>query len=307
MSPAIMKFVEDYFARATAGVPAPLLAMALMVVSTLGFAGMHAIIRYTSRDMHPFEIAFFRNLFGLAVLVPFIYRAGLGALRTSKPHLHLIRGSIQMVAMLMFFTGVSLAPLAKVSAVSFTAPLWATLGAILFLGERVRARRITALAVGFLGAMVIIRPGVAVLDLGAMLVLGSSAIWAVAMLIIKVLARTESSITITLYMGLVMTPISFVVAVFFWQWPSWEQLALFALMGALGSGAHVCLAHAFKIADTSVVLPLDFTRLIWASLLGYFLFAEVPAFWTWLGGAMIFLATTYIAYREARLKEPAAD
>ena len=298
-----MEIVRDYVARTRDRVSAPVLAMLLMLVSTLGFAGMHAIIRYTSRDMHPFEIAFFRNIFGLAVLMPFIYRAGLGALRTGKLHLHAIRGVIQIGAMLMFFIGVSLAPLAKVSAVSFVAPLWATLGAILFLGERVRLRRISALVIGFIGAMVIIRPGIAAVDQGVMLVLGSSAIWACAMLIIKVLSKTESSITITVYMGLFLTPLSFIAALFVWQWPTLEQLALFALMGVLGSVGHVALAHAFKLADTTAVLPLDFTRLIWASALGYVLFAEIPEIWTWLGGTIIFAATTYITFREAKLKK----
>lgn len=275
--------------------------MLLIVVSTLGFSGMHAIIKHTASDLHPFEIAFFRNFFGLVVLLPFLVRHGLVVFRTEKLPLHMLRSGIQVCAMLMFFTAVSISPLAKISAMSFTAPLFATIGAVIFLGERLRLRRVTALIVGFIGALIIIRPGLVTLDTGAILVLTSSAIWAGAMLVIKVLSRTDSSLTITAYMGLFMTPLSLIPAVFVWQWPTAEEYAWLLLMGAVGSIAHVAMAQAFKLADATAVLPLDFTRLIWASALGFFIFAEVPELFTWIGGLTIFASTTYIAYREAKL------
>jgi len=299
-----------------AQVPPQLRATILIVFSTLCFTGMHTVIRYAATvgdTIHPFEIAFFRNFFGLLVMLPFFWRHGLGVFRTSKFHLHAVRGSIQIFAMLMFFTALSLSPLAKVSAMSFTAPLFATIGAIVFLGERVRARRIVALVAGFVGAMIVLRPGVVEVDLGMLLVLTSSAIWACAMLIIKVLSRTDSSVTITAYQGLFLTPFSFVAALFVWQWPNAEQLLLFAFMGALGTLAHMAMAESFKLADTTAILPFDFTRLIWASAIGFLVFGEVPALWTWVGGTIIFGSTTYIAYREARLKrikaaqQPPAD
>lgn len=285
-------------------IPPELRASLLIVFSTLGFTGMHTVIRYASTvdDIHPFEIAFFRNLFGLIVMLPFFWRNGLGVFRTANFPLHALRGSIQIFAMLMFFTALSLSPLAKVAAMSFTAPLFATIGAVLFLGERIHLRRIGALMFGFAGAMIILRPGVIEIDLGMMLVLTSSAIWAMAMLIIKVLSRTDSSITITAYQGLFLTPFSLVAALFVWEWPTWHQLLLFAAMGAMGTVAHMSMAEAFKLADTTAVLPFDFTRLIWAAAVGYLVFAEIPDLWTWVGGITIFASTTYIAYREARLK-----
>ena len=294
---ALLSFLKTQSSR----IPPTLRAMLLIVVSTLGFSGMHAIIKHTASDLHPFEIAFFRNFFGLVVLVPFFVRHGLVVFRTDKLPLHMLRSGIQVFAMLMFFTAVSIAPLAKISAMSFTAPLFATIGAVIFLGERLRLRRITALVVGFIGALIIIRPGLVTLDTGAILVLTSSAIWACAMLVIKVLSRTDSSLTITAYMGLFMTPLSLIPALFVWQWPTAEEYAWLLLMGAVGSIAHVAMAQAFKLADATAVLPLDFTRLIWASALGFFIFAEVPELFTWIGGLTIFASTTYIAYREAKL------
>jgi drug/metabolite transporter (DMT)-like permease len=299
-----MPSIIDAAQRRLQAIPPQMRASLLIILSTLGFTGMHTVIRYASTvgdTIHPFEIAFFRNLFGLIVLAPIFWRSRFGVLRTQKFHLHALRGTIQIFAMLMFFTALSLSPLAKVSAMSFTAPLFATIGAIVFLGERIRMRRIMALLLGFAGALIILQPGVVELDPGMLLVLTSSAIWACAMLIIKVLSRTDSSVTITAYQGIFLTPLSLIAALFVWDWPNWHQLALFALMGVLGTLAHVSMAEAFKLADTTAVLPFDFTRLIWASMVGFLVFGEVPALWTWVGGTVIFASTTYIAYREARL------
>ena len=283
--------------------------MALMLAATVCFSAMHGAIRHITigGDLHPFEAAFFRNLFGLVVLLPWFARVGLGPLRTERLKLHALRGLIQVVAMLAFFMALSLAPLAEVSALSFTAPLFASLGAILLLRERMRLRRWTALIAGFAGALVIVRPGFAAIHAGLLLTIFASALWASALLVIKVLARTDSAVTITAYMGLFLTPLSLVPALLVWQWPSGEQLAWLAAIGALGSFGHLAMAQAFREADATAVLPFDFTRLIWATIIGYFAFAESPDLWTWVGGSIIFASTTYIAFREAKLKGGAAD
>lgn len=275
--------------------------MLLLLGATIGFASMHAVIRIASSEQHPFEIAFFRNLFGLVVLSPFLLRHGFGALRTRRLPLHAARGAVHVSAMLMFFMAVPITPLGTVAALSFTAPLFVTVGAVLVLGEVVRIRRIAALAAGFAGALVIIRPGVAALDPGSLLVLGSSAVWAGAMILIKLLSRTESSLTMTAYMAVFLTPLSSIAAAFVWRWPSPEELGWFALMGSLGTVAHLCLAQAFREADAAAVLPVDFLRLIWASVFGYLLFGEVPVLFVWIGGTIIFASTLYLAYREARV------
>lgn len=275
--------------------------MLLLLGATVGFASMHAVIRIAASEQHPFEIAFFRNLFGLVVLLPFLMRHGFGALRTRRLPLHAARGAVHVSAMLMFFSAVPITPLGTVAALSFTAPLFVTVGAVLVLGEVVRIRRIAALVAGFAGALVIIRPGVAALDPGSLLVLGSSAVWAGAMILIKLLSRTESSLTITAYMAVFLTPLSSIAAAFVWRWPSLEELGWFALMGSLGTAAHLCLAQAFREADAAVVLPIDFLRLIWASVFGYLLFGEVPVLFVWIGGTIIFASTLYLAYREAKV------
>ncbi len=275
--------------------------MLLLLGATVGFASMHAVIRIASNEQHPFEVAFFRNLFGLIILSPFLLRHGFGALRTRRLPLHAARGAVHVCAMLMFFFAVPITPLGTVAALSFTAPLFVTIGAVLVLGEVVRIRRIVALIAGFVGALVIIRPGMAALDPGSLLVLGSSAVWAGTMILIKLLSRTESSLTMTAYMAVFLTPLSSIAAAFVWQWPSLEELGWFALMGMFGTASHLCLAQAFREADATVVLPVDFLRLIWASVFGYLLFNEVPTLFVWIGGVIIFASTLYLAYREAKV------
>jgi len=284
-------------------IPAPLRGVFFMLVSTLLFTGMQVTVRHVSEDLHPFEVAFFRNFFGLLVVAPLLFRFGFGVLRTPKIRLHALRGGLQTMGMMLFFTALTLAPLAQNVALSFTAPLFTTILAIVILRERAGWRRWAALIAGFVGAWIVIRPGLAVVNTGALLVILSSCVWAGSMIIIKILSRTESSLTITLYMGLFMAPLSLIPALFVWQWPGGQALIFLVLVGAFGGVGHLALAQAFKESDATAVLPFDFMRLIWASALGFLVFAEVPDVWTWIGGAVIFSSTVYIAFRETLLKK----
>ncbi len=288
--------------RAVARIPGTQLGILLMVASTVGFAAMHAAVRHVSADLHPFEIAFFRNFFGLAAIAPWFLRLGLRPLRTRRFGLHLTRALINVAAMMMFFTAVALTPMAQLQALGFTAPLFATVLAMIILGERVRLRRWSALIIGFFGAMVIIRPGIADVALGSILVLASSATWAFALIAIKILTRTDSSITITAYMVLLMTPLSLIPASFFWHWPDAGQWVWLFAIGVVGTLSQMAMAQSFRFAEATAVLPFDFSKLIWGTLIGYFVFGEVPDIWTWIGGIIIFAGATYIAYRESQLK-----
>lgn len=277
-----------------------------MLLATVAFACMHAAVRHVSADIHPFEVAFFRNLMGFLVIAPLFLRYGFTPLRTGRFGTHVIRALINVVAMLMFFAGLATTPLAQVQALGFTAPLFATLLAIAFLGERVGARRWTALAVGFFGALIILRPGYQSINLGPLLVVGSAAIWAVALIIIKQLSRTDSSVTITAYMTLLMTPLSLVPALWVWQTPDLHQFLWLTVIGVLGTLAQLLMTQSLRLADASVVLPLDFTKLLWGTAIGYLAFNEIPDIWTWVGGAIIFTGVTYITVREGRIRSQKA-
>jgi drug/metabolite transporter (DMT)-like permease len=286
-----------------AGMSGNVRGLVWMVGSTVLATAMLAVVRHVSAGIHPFEIAFFRQVFGLVVLSPWLLLYGFAPLRTRRLRLHGLRAAVNLVAMLAYFTAVAVIPLAEVTALAFAAPIFATILAMVFLGEVVRLRRWAAILFGFAGVMVVLRPGVDLMQAGSMLVLLSAAAWACALIVIKMLGRTESSLTITIYMSMLMAPFSLIPALFVWQWPSLEQLGWLAATGALGTGAQLMLVQALKEAETQVVMPADFLKLIWAAVLGYLLFEQAPNSYIWLGGAMIFVSTTYIAWREHQLRK----
>ncbi len=295
--PSILNFsvlVQKYYR-----VPNQIRGMLLLLCATILFSVMHALIRHVGENQHPFEMAFFRNLFGFIILVPFFFKYGFQILHTKRLSLHAARGAVHVASMLLFFSAVTITPLATVAAMTFTAPLFVALGAVILLGEKIRYRRVAALIIGFIGVMIVLRPGISDLDSGALMALGSSGVWAVALLLIKFLSRTESSLTLTAYMAIFLTPLSAIPAIFVWQWPTGEELFWLALMGIVGTGGHLCLAQAFREADATTILPLDFLRLIWASLLGFFFFHQIPELFVWIGAMVIFSSTIYLAYREA--------
>ena len=277
-----------------------------MLASTVFFSGMHGTVRVLSNDIHPFEVAFFRNLFGIVAIAPWVFKYGFSFLRTSRIGLHAGRAGLNVFAMLAFFMALSLSPLALVQALGFTAPLFTTVLAIFLLGEKVRARRWAALAIGFVGVIVILRPGSQPLELGALLSVGSAAVWGLCLIMIKQLARTDSALTITAYMVLFMTPLSFIAAAFVWVWPTPEQLVWLFACGLLGTFGQWMMAQSFRYADATVVLPLDFGKIIWGAMIGYFFFGESIDGWTWLGAVIIFAGGLYITLRERQLERERA-
>lgn len=270
----------------------------LMLASTVAFIGMHTMIKDLATDMHPFEIAFFRNFFGLIFITPMILRHGLAPMKTKRLGLHSARAGLNVVSMLCFFMALSLAPLTDVTALTFSAPIFGTVLAVVFLKEVVGVRRWVAIGVGFAGTLVVLRPGFVDVGTGQLLALIAALLWGCALIIIKNLTRTESSLTITFYMMVLVAPLSLIPAMFFWTWPTTDQYIYLGILAVFGTTGHLLMNQALKFAEANVVLPIDFVRLIWVSIIGYFIFGEIPEFFTYLGGAMIFASGIYIAYRE---------
>lgn len=273
-----------------------------MLGSTVCLALMHSIIHHVSDTVHPFVVVFFRLFFALIVVIPFFIRDGLSPLKTTKLGLLTLRGVLNFGAMLCFFTALSMTPIADVTALSFTAPLFATLLAVLILKEKLGWRRVAAIAAGFIGTLIVLRPGFAEISTGYILVLIAAVFWGACVIIIKKLSRTESSVTITTYMSLVMAPLALIPALFVWSWPSLTDFAWLALLGLLGGLGQMAVAQALRHAETHVAMPFDFVRLVWVSITGYLFFAEVPDIFVWLGGALIFSSTAYITIREHKLR-----
>lgn len=272
-----------------------------MVAAAVFFSVMIASIRHVSAQMHAFEIVFFRNLFGFAVVVPILIRGGgLRFLRTDKMKLYLFRGVLAATSMLMWFYAISVTPLAEAVSLSFTAPLFTTVAAIIFLGEVAGPRRWLGTLAGFAGAMLIVRPGFDEVTLAQILLLISSALVAASLIVIKLLSRTEPPDRIVAYMILMMAPVTLVPALFVWDWPNASQLAWMALIGIAGTMGHVMLTRSLASADATAIMPFDFLRLPFVAFIAFFAFAEVPDMWTVIGGATIFGSTIYVAQREAK-------
>lgn len=279
-----------------------LIGMACMAMSGFLFMFGNAMVKHLAMSgIPPVEIVFFRSAFSLVVLSPFVMRSP-GVLKTGRLRLHIGRGVVQAFSMICFFSGIGYVTLVEANALEFTAPIFATALAILFFGEKIRARRLIAMAVGFLGAIIALRPGFAVLNEGHGLLLLASIAWAGVLLMIRTMSKTESALTQSLYIGIVLTPIAACLAIPVWVQPDLTQLGFLLAIGATATTGQFLFAQSFRYAEMSAVLPLDFTKLIWSAIIGYVAFSFVPDIFTLLGATIIFSAGAYITIREAQLQ-----
>ena len=296
-----------------------LVGMGYLVLSGLLFATFTAIVRWVSSDLHPAETAFLRYLFGFMFLLPVFLGARRHELKTRRPVLHLVRGLLHGTGVLLWFYSIASITLAEVTALMFTAPVWATLGAFMFLGEEVRARRIVAVLIGLLGALIVLfglpssyaelTANLSALGLGQAAILIAAPLFACSKVMTKSLTRTENTTAIVAWLSLYVTIVLAVPAMIVWRTPSWEELAMLAGVAALATTAHICMTRAWRAADISVTQPVEFLQLVWASLIGIYMFGEQPTLGIWIGGAVIIGSATYIAHREAltRRRERASE
>jgi len=281
-----------------------LIAVALLALGATFFGSfMGAGVKLLSDDLHPIVICFYRSLMGLILITPFVVRNNFKALQTQNMRLQIFRASINVISMICWFSAIGMMHFEKATALGFTTPLFTTVLAVIVLGEVIRFHRTAALLLGFIGIIIIIRPGYVPFEFGTVLMLIASFSFSFVLIFVKKLSATDSSLTIIFYHLLYMTPVFFILSLFYWENINLYQLIVFTLMGASGLLSHWCLAQAFKMSDTTFVMPLQFTKLIWASLIGLFIFAEQPDIWTWVGGVIIFISAVYITYREAFKKK----
>lgn len=277
--------------------------IALMLLAALGFSFMNVLIRWTSGELHPFQIAFFRNLFGLVFMLPWLIKFGYRSFKTKRLGLFFIRALLGLFSMFCYFWGLTQLTLPKAVALSFTVPLFVTIGAALILKEDVNWRRWAAVLVGFIGTIIILRPSIDGDLFASLVVIASSVTMAASVLVIKSLSRTEDANVIVMYMVLLMTPLSLPVAITVWQWPTIETWLLVALMGFFGSFAHLMFTQSLKMSDVSIVMPFDFARLPFIIVLAWLVFNQSVDRWTLIGAAVVFASGIYIAHREAQLNK----
>jgi drug/metabolite transporter (DMT)-like permease len=276
-------------------------AVVFMASSTVLFGVMAVCIRLASKQLHPFEIAFFRNLFGFVFTLPLLYRHGWAILRTDKISLYFLRCCIGIVGMLAGFWAIVHLPLAQAIALSYSTPIFVTIGAVLVLGEVVRARRWTAVIAGFIGVLVLMHPGTDSFSFASLVAVAAAVMSASVAISIKFLSRTERADSIVIYTTMIWVPLSLLPALYFWTMPTGITWLWIVLSGLLGTTAHMCWTRALSLADASLLTPISFLQVLVVGVFAYFLFGEKVDRWTVLGAAIIFSSNVYIAHRESRL------
>ena len=280
-------------------ISAPVLGAFYMVLSAFCFAITAGLLRYATREVHPFEAAFLRSFSGLIFMLPLVMRGGLAGISIKRPRLHILRGIISGIGTLMWSSALAVLPVGEAVALNFTAPLFATMLAPFVLHEVVRARRWTACFLGFTGVLIMLRPGLEVISVGALLSIGSAATIACNMLIIRIISQEDNARTVVFTFSVFTSLVTLLPALFVWETPSWEMLVVLVVCGLLATLAHLLLTRAMSIAEMSAIAPLDFVRLLFAAGIGFIWFSEIPDIWTAIGAIVITSSAVYIARREA--------
>ncbi len=275
--------------------------MVWMALSGLLFSLLNAIMSGMTREMHSFQAQFLRYFFGFLVMVPLFWRDGVASYAPKGVSGQLWRGVVHTAGLLMWFLALPHIPLADVTALGFTGPIFIMIGAVVFLKEKVVLGRWIAAGFGLVGVAIVLGPKLSGGGgIWTLVMLGSSPLFAASFLITKALTRRDRPEVIVMWQAITISLFTLPFALAFWAWPSPTQLAWFAVAGLLGSGGHWALTEAFRLADVSATQPVKFLDLAWAAMLGFLLFGDIPGWTTFAGAAVIFGSATWMARQEAR-------
>lgn len=276
-----------------------------MTLSAFGYAASAAVVHHLSKRIPVFEIAFARNLFGLLFMLPWLMRVGMAGLQTSHLGRHAVRGALSSINMWCLFAALSMSPIADVSAITFLMPIAGSVLAVIFLKEKTSVPQWLAALIGFAGALIVLRPGMAGFDPGLLYALAAVFAGSTIAMLIKTLLRHDSADTIAFYLFASHIVYSFVPMVLVWVTPGWQDILWMVLLGWLGTIVQRGFNRSMAAADASVALPFNFSRLIWAAFFGWVFFGQFPDFWTWTGGTVIFASSLWLAQiSNARRKTP---
>lgn len=286
-------------ARRWAGLPANFRGILWLSLGAFALSLADVCVKALGRKFDPVEITLFRYCVGMIMLAPIFLRMGRAELRTQHIWLHLLRMSVAFVAQLLVFVSIIHLPLAEATAIMFAKPLFTTVVAVIVLNEVVDKRRWSATVIGFAGVLIMIRPGSAGLDPMALVAVGGALAFAIANVLIRVLARTEPANRVLFYYHIGGILVFAGPAAWYWQTPVGIEWAMLIAIGVLTTAGIYCYLQAFSVGEANAVGPSENLRLIYAVLLGYFLFAEIPSPWTAIGAAIIVACSYYIARVEA--------
>ena len=269
-----------------------------MLLASLNFAILNTLVKYLSTDFHLSQIIFFRSIFAVLFLLPWIISSGLGSLKINSLKLQIVRCILAVLAMYLWFYSISKIPLAEATAINFTAPIFGAIFAIFLLNEKIRHRRLIAIFASLVGALIIIRPGIIHLNVFILTTLIASILMGLASVYIKKITLVDHPNAVVFYMPLVLSMVSLIPCIIFWKTPSLSSYLLLISTGLAAFLAHVCVTKAFSASDATFVLIFDYLRLPITAALAFLIFDETTNFWIWIGGLIIFSSSIYVAYRE---------
>jgi len=273
-----------------------------MLIGGFSMVLMQASVKLLSAELHPIVITLYRASLVFVVLLPFLLLKGFATIKTKSIKLQIIRGFVCGICMLCMFTGFSLVSLAEATALLFTVPIFATILSIFFLSEQVGVKRWLAILTGFVGVLVIARPDVS-LNSGHIILLCAAIAWSISLLIAKKLTEKDTIISVTFWQAIGCVPMTFLASLFVWEVPTLDQLLYLLGIATLGTMGHALVYAALKTGKISVMLPIDYLRIIWSTLLGYLLFAHLPTLHLLAGSFLIISATAFISFREIHSRQ----
>ncbi len=277
-----------------------LLGSLWMVAGGLLFVAVTILVRHLGSDMPAVQAAFIRYLIGVLLVIPLVWRVRWSRMRAPTVRLYLLRGVLHGAAVMLWFFAMARIPLAEVTAIGFSTPVFTALGAILIFRETVHARRLLAILAGFIGTLVILRPGFQEIQIGSLAQLVAAFFFAGSFLLTKQMTQSESSGDILVMLSIFCTLALLPGAIYYWRPPTLIEIGWLALVAVFATSGHYAITRAIAHAPLTVNQPLTFLQLVWAVLFGYLLFDEVPDIWVVAGGALIITAISYLAHREAK-------
>ena len=264
---------------------------------------MGTFIKLAQEELNVFTTGFLRFFFGLLIITPYILKTKFRVFNTKNLQIHILRSSLNLPAMLIGFAALAILPLEKMTAIHFIVPIIVTILAVIFLKEKIYLYRSIALVMGFLGMLIILRPGIIDINIGIYMAIISSLIWSVVIILTKKVSKDDSAITILSHQYVYMTLFSLPLVIYFWDKPSLKTIIFILCAAISGTILHIALNHAYKLVDVTMTQPYSFLGLIASSVIGYFVFNDKPDFYTWLGASVIFCGVLLISYRELQLNK----
>ena len=278
-------------------------AIFLIIISIIFGTLMGTFIKLAQEELNVFTTGFLRFFFGFLIITPYILKTKFEVFSTKNLKIHILRSALNLPAMLLGFAALAMLPLEKMTAIHFIVPIIVTILAVIFLKEKIYLYRSIALVMGFLGMLIILRPGIIDISIGIYMALISSLIWSVVIILTKKVSKDDSAITILSHQYVYMSLFSFPLVIYFWDQPSLKTIIFILCAAMSGTILHIALNHAYKLVDVTMTQPYSFLGLVVSSIIGFFVFSDKPDFYTWLGASVIFCGVLLISYRELQLNK----